>query len=79
MLKPWDQPNDFLDVFGGRWTLAHLALPFLASAYVAVAVALVYNLLVKTAWDIWDRRTKFRPATPDGSTLGGDGEPEAQS
>ena len=65
-LKPWDQPNDFLDVLGGRWTLAHLALPLLASAYVAVAVGVVYNLLVKTAWDIWDRRTKYTSVAPTG-------------
>jgi hypothetical protein len=78
-LQPWDQPNDLLDVFGGRWTLAHLVLPFLASAYVAIAVGLVYNLLVKTAWDIWDRRTKFKQVAPVRSTLGSDGEPGGQS
>jgi hypothetical protein len=56
------QPNDFLDMLGGRWTLEHLALPLLASACVAAAVSVVYNLVVKTLWDLWDRRTKFRPA-----------------
>jgi len=62
--QPWNQPNDFLDNLGGRWTLEHLALPLLASAYVAAAVGVVYNLLVKTLWDRWDRRTKFRRAAP---------------
>jgi hypothetical protein len=65
-LQPWNQPNDLLDVFGGRWTLEHLALPLLASAYVAGAVSVVYNLLVKALWDLWDRRTKFRPAASAG-------------
>ena len=51
-----------MKIFGGRWTLAHLVLPLLASAYMAIAVGLVYNLLVKTAWDFWDRRTKYEPA-----------------
>jgi hypothetical protein len=63
LVRPWNQPNDFLDVFGDRWTLEHLALPLLAAAYVAAAVGVVYNLVVKTLWDLWDRRTKFRPAT----------------
>jgi hypothetical protein len=80
-LKPWNQPNDLLDVFGGRWTLKHLALPLLAAAYVAGAVGAVYNLLVKTLWDIWDRRTKFKPAPPVGgeSVPGVDEGPEAES
>jgi hypothetical protein len=80
-LKPWNQPNDFLDILGGRWTLEHLALPLLASAYVAVAVGAVYNLVVKTLWDLWDRRTKFRPtASAEGESVSGvnDGT-EAQS
>jgi hypothetical protein len=65
-LQPWDQPNDFLNVLGGRWTLEHLVLPLLASAYMAIAVGLVYNLLVKTAWDFWDERTKFKRAPSAG-------------
>ena len=65
-LEPWNQPNDFLDVFGGRWTLKHLALPLLAAAYVAGSVGVAYNLLVKTLWDLWDRRTKFKPAPSAG-------------
>ena len=68
--KPWNQPNDLLRVFGGRWTLEHLALPVLASAYVAIAVSTVYNLAVKTLWDIWDRRSKFQPAPSDGDGPG---------
>jgi len=63
--KPWNEPNDFMTVLGGRWTLEHLALPLLASAYAAIAVSTVYNLVVKTVWDIWDRRTKFKPAPPE--------------
>ena len=80
-LEPRNQPNDLLDTLGGHWTLEHLALPLLASAYVAVAVSVVYNLLVKTLWDLWDRRTKFRPAAPAGgeSVSGVDEGPEAQS
>jgi hypothetical protein len=80
-LEPWDQPNDFLDMLGGRWTLEHLALPLLASAYVAAAVGVLYNLVIKTLWDLWDRRTKFRPAaSAEGESISGvnDG-PEAQS
>jgi hypothetical protein len=61
-LQPWNQPNDFLDVFGGRWTLEHLALPLLAALYTAVAVSVVYNLVIKTLWDLLDRATKYRPA-----------------
>jgi hypothetical protein len=80
-LKPWDEPNDFMTVLGGRWTLEHLALPLLASAYVAGSVGVVYNLLVKTLWDLWDRRTKFRPAPPGGdeSVSAVNEGPEAQS
>jgi len=71
-LQPWSQPNDFLDNLGGRWTLEHLALPLLASAYVAAAVGVVYNLLVKTLWDLWDQRTKFRPAASvEGESISG--------
>ena len=80
-LEPWNQPNDFLDILGGCWTLAHLALPLLASAYVAAAAGVVYNLVVKTLWDLWDRRTKFRPtASAEGESVSGvnDGT-EAQS
>ena len=79
-LKPWDEPNDFMTVLGGRWTLEHLALPLLAAAYVAGSVGVVYNLLVKTLWDLWDRRTKFRPAPPGGdeSVSGVNEGPEAQ-
>jgi hypothetical protein len=75
------QPNDFLDILGGRWTLEHLALPLLASAYVAAAVSVVYNLAIKTLWDLWDRRSKFTPAPPAGceSVSGASEEPEAQS
>jgi hypothetical protein len=70
--QPWNQPNDFLDNLGGRWTLEHLAFPLLASAYVAGAVGVVYNLLVKTLWDLWDRRTKFRPAASvEGESVSG--------
>jgi hypothetical protein len=64
-LHPWNQPSDFLEGFGGRWTLEHLALPLLAAAYVAAAAGVVYNLLVKTLWDLWDRRIKFKPAAPE--------------
>jgi hypothetical protein len=80
-LQPWNQPNDFLDVLGGRWTLEHLALPLLASAYVAAAVGVVYNLLVKTPWDLWDRRAKFKPAPSAGDepVSGVNERPEAQS
>jgi hypothetical protein len=80
-LEPWDNPNDFLDNLGGRWTLEHLALPLLASAYVAAAVGIVYNLLVKTLWDQWDGRTKFRPAAPvEGEPVSGvSDEPGARS
>jgi hypothetical protein len=60
--QPWNQPSDFLKNLGGRWTLEHLALPLLAAAYVAAAVGVVYNLVVKTLWDLWDRRTKFKLA-----------------
>ena len=79
-LKPWDEPNDFMTVLGGRWTLEHLALPLLAAAYVAGSVGVVYNLLVKTLWDLWDRRTKFRPAPPGGveSVSGVNEGPEAR-
>jgi hypothetical protein len=66
-LQPWSEPSDFLNVLGGRWTLRHLVLPLLASAYAAAAAGLVYNLLVKALWDLWDRRTKFRRAAPAGS------------
>jgi len=80
-LKPWDEPNDFMTVLGGRWTFEHLALPLLASAYVAGSVGVVYNLLVKTLWDLWDRRTKFRPAPPGGDepVSGVNEGPQAQS
>jgi hypothetical protein len=61
-LQPWDQPNDFLDVLGGRWTLEHLALPLLAALYAAVAVSVVYNLVIKTLWDLLDSATKYRSA-----------------
>ena len=79
--QPLLQANDFLDVFGGRWTLEHLALPLLASAYVAVAVGIVYNLVVKTLWDLWDQHTKFRPTASAGgeSVSHVDKRPEAQS
>ena len=80
-LEPWNQPNDFLNVLGGRWTLEHLALPLLASAYVAVAVGVLYNLVIKTLWDLWDRRTKYGlAASAEGESISGvnDG-PEAQS
>jgi len=74
-LQPWSQPNDFLDNLGGRWTLEHVAIPLLASAYAAGAVGVVYNLVVKTVWDFWDQRTKFRPATPvEGESVSGVGD-----
>jgi hypothetical protein len=71
--QPWNQPNDFLDMLGGHWTLERLALPLLAAAYVAAAAGVVYNLVVKTLWDLWDRRTKFKPAASarDESLSGG--------
>jgi hypothetical protein len=62
LVKPWNQPNDLLRVFGGRWTLDHLALPLLAAAFVAVAVWVVYNLPVKIAWNWWDRRNRYKLA-----------------
>jgi hypothetical protein len=80
-LGPWNQPNDFLDTLGGRWTLEHLALPLLAAVYVAAAAGVAYNLLVKTLWDLWDRHTKFRPAaSAEGESVTGVNEgPEARS
>jgi hypothetical protein len=72
-LQPWNQPSGFLNVLGGRWTLEHLALPLIAAVYVAAAAGVVYNLLVKTLWDLWDRRTKFRPAASAGDESVSDG------
>jgi hypothetical protein len=63
LTDPVNEPNDFMTVLGGRWSLEHLALHLLASAYVAAAVGTVYNLLVKTVWDFWDRRVKYRLAS----------------
>ena len=60
--KPWDQPNDFMTVFGGRWVMKHLALPLLAAGYVAIAVGVVYNLVLKFFWNLWDEAEKYRLA-----------------
>ena len=60
--KPWDQPNDFMTVFGGRWVMEHLALPLLAAGYVGIAVGVVYNLVLKFFWNLWDEAEKYRLA-----------------
>jgi hypothetical protein len=55
-----DNPNSFVEVFGGDWLLQHGILPFLAAAFLAIAVALFYSTVIKWLWDSWDRSVKYR-------------------
>ena len=54
------KPNSFVDMLGGDWLLEHGILPFLAAAFLAIAVAFCYSTVVKWAWDLWDKSVKYR-------------------